>query len=667
MSTSSILRPEFFITCLPADLQSQVTSPTFPSKLAHQLHEKETSLEKEVQSFIQPKLEEFIDFAKFLVSSQSLNISTLNDNNDESDLKLEKITSPMSSTYEPSSNRQPLKSSLKPSGSSKSSSKSSSLFQQHKSSQSPTNESETESSTLSKPVTPKKKVMFSDNDQVAILPSIPEVSSISPSLNEEFPTIGEIFGHAKDSYPTLDISFQDSFNSSSSLSPVLSLSSSSSASSTTLPNHSQENPELSAADEDVVSHSGFFYNQNDSNDQGDDDDDIYTDYTLPGAPEPISSDNFIDDDDDDDDDDFSLGTTPSADVLNALQTMAEKSQVDESLNSSSLENTEESSIIEPIDSSTPKTDDDDDDFGTENDYNTQNNDNSDGTSTDENPNLSEINKQAEKIQENAIKNFLPQSMTTSTIELPRNLEDLAKKIESEREANDEGVDGDNEHGEDDDEDDNNDSESEDDEMFEFDESLESKAAKSKKPVKLAKVLFDNSRDHRAIVGSLQPSHLFTHKYGTDYHSKENESDEEDGNEDSEQVLSNFSTSLPIQITKPKSWTPSFTVKKEKTSKMSGGIMSGISSMLINNPIAEKAEEDGEKEDIEEAKTGEIGKFDELDGIDAIDDPLLYEDIRLFTNPRSATQAFPQRGMDPSSMSFVQRLTLEKWGSRKPNA
>lgn len=613
MSFTSVLGPEFFITRLPSNIQSKVTSSNLPTHLIHKLHDKEVSLEAEVDAFIESKVEEFSKFAEslFAPNKSSKDISQqIDDENEESMLKLQRVISPMVSSYEPSSfNQVPLKSSLK----SPSTPSASQTTDQDSTSQSlsePTaNNGFTSSSPTDsppptpKPSTPKKKVMFSNNDQVAIVPSLSETESASTSPNPLFSSISEIFGHGKGEPYTSSGSSSRSKVDHALSSPLSYLSPEFSPSSPASSSFKHGNPTLSAADEDVISHNGFFYSQEDPEDE-DEDEDIYTDYSLPSAPVPNFNDNY------NDEDNFTMGANPPEEVLNALQSMAEKSEQSDDMTNSSLESTEEISV----DVISPPT------------VNHEIKESS----------IPEIDKQAEKIKEDAIKKTLPQMLTAPPMTSHTESNMLAEArddsmnspdaITSFHETREQKSDFDADSEEEDDDGDD------DSQIFEFDEALESKASKSvQKSASLNNSSSISKKYVNNTIGSLQ------HKYFFNY--KNTLSDDESDDQDSNKVTSAFSSSLPIQIVKPQTWTAGFHTKDQKTKK--SNLTQGIQSGTVNNVQTESS-----------IKTNQD-----------IDNPLLNEDIAMYASPSSAAHVFPQKGMDPASMSFSQRLTLERWGNR----
>lgn len=493
------LDPEFFVSQLPSHLQSQITSQNISSHLAHKIHAKEVSLLLEVQKFIDSKVEEFAHFTETLViSSKGLHshgnanqanetcnsekknlgdrseksISSTNENKNEiywmSDDKtlikrgsddsqiITKTTSPLSGVYNPPlPSTIPLKSSLKLSSLNQTDISSSACADIQKESViepsitkdisslnniDPTSVSSAHNVDKSLSLTTdskKKKVQFSNTDQIAIVPSLSEVDSQSNSPNQSFASIGEIFGHGgsysyassrNKSKSTSNVQLSSSPSSYlSPMAPSSPISSSTSVQATvTLPTVSN-NIILAATDEDEISHNGFFYShEEEEEDEEEDDDEVYDNsgYCYPKFKNILSSTaDYVDEEN------FSIGPNPSQEVVEALKTMAQTDQFSDENLVSSDENTQESSLTNP---ETPlnmayqvglsfeeRRDNDDSNEhkmcsevikSTNNELHFR----SPELSTQE-PKIKEIDQRAEEIEQNAIKSILPQVLTSPII------------------------------------------------------------------------------------------------------------------------------------------------------------------------------------------------------------------------------------------------------------
>lgn len=231
------LDKDFLLACLPETLQNDINTRLSPLHLK-ELHTKESELLDDISSFLNSRITEFATFAANLVSnstqktySQSAdralhpkNVSSLTENfnvlqRNENDKNSSEITSLVASTehaelssvgsalsVESSPHVLPLKSSLaKPKGRKKYYSK-----------------------TVPEPVdkSKKKKVMFSNNDQITIVPSLEDLeqhysSDEDSEISEEDEVVEEVETDNIEASPppyeppsdTLDSDIDDDFNS----------------------------------------------------------------------------------------------------------------------------------------------------------------------------------------------------------------------------------------------------------------------------------------------------------------------------------------------------------------------------------------------------------------------------------------------------------------------
>lgn len=389
MSRSFALDPEYFVAQLPKALQEKINSPNNPTSLVHKLQAKEISLIAEVQAYLDAKVEEFAHYTESLFSHENVLSPTPDDTHEMHTLI--KTISPLSPVYnsikKPTSNF-PLKSSLKLKSSNSAASGGIVSTSQDESSSDEGSESPPESenrqgqsidikgNTKHNSDSKKKKVMFSNNDQIAILP--PADLELNSSPEQSFNTIGEIFGHGKlESYPPTSLS-SDSPCDPATLSP-------------------QDRGSLSPKD---------FY---------DDEDNIYIDFQKTLASGVAKE-----------EEDFSLDKPPSEEVAKILKSMVDASQDTPPI--SSEENTEELDINPDVGSghkffpvmgssdisgSEDNTQDsqlsDSKVFAYENASNRLN------SNQDDNTNVKSIDKKANEIQAQAIEKLLPQTIAAPKV------------------------------------------------------------------------------------------------------------------------------------------------------------------------------------------------------------------------------------------------------------
>lgn len=780
MSRIPGLEPEYFAHQLPPSLQSKVTSRSTPSHLIHKLHAKEISLLEEVQTFLDSKVEEFKYFAESLFSSvKSLDATNdsnsdsksnsfnddaaassgaaLDDSDDDDSSPLTKMCSPLSPVYEPPSSAIiPLKSSLKSSSLKPdlSNSECSTDAVCESSSANPDASSVANTNPNSMELK-KKKVMFSDNDQIAIVPSLSH--SVSPE--QSFVTIGEIFGHGKDSdsgsklgFPSISAitsntnlthrsqqfnqfsHLQLSSSPSAYLSPPIP-SSPAAPSSPTTPSPLHGEAILAATDEDEISHNGFFYNhEEDHGDDDDDDDDMFDNDSQILA----SFNTAIPNTSREDEENYSLARKPPQEMVEALKAIAIKNQIARDANNSE-DSTQELDAREPhpktvVASLSPQ--------DTTELVNSLQSSNSVARDPKSDPSIEDIEMRAEKIEENAIKKLLPQTLTTPleishlksaphaaltsfsalvsrdkttdssrpVSEKPKNVTDYANGIKKTINGSPNGSvdsrdisgkivpDSDGTAIQDiskDDHDNSNEDENEeddsDDEVFQFDETLgispphslnntmledplqnflnpTTQPSSSSPNMLLGSLPSNQSRTTSShlptVVGSLRPRPLVKYKARNSEHSNAFQvADDATTSEGADiqhaklssmfgatqkntSALSAFASSLPIQITVPGTWNGNTGTSHH---------LPGHTKVLGND--------DNESHN---ATSSLFLRNQQLTGVELDSLGIPDEDISMYASPGSAAQHLPQRGMNPGSMSFSQRMTFERWNNKRNN-